>query len=77
MLEEGKVYYLSKARVTMARKQFSTLDNEYELTLEAGTEIELVSLCFIAYQAKLIIYLPLVLWRLCYSSNEFQICQGL
>ncbi|ORE09798.1 replication factor-a protein [Rhizopus microsporus var. microsporus] len=43
MLEEGKVYYLSKARVTMARKQFSTLDNEYELTLEAGTEIELCS----------------------------------
>jgi replication factor A1 len=43
MFEEGNVYYLSKARVTMARKQFSTLDNEYELTLEAGTEIELVS----------------------------------
>ncbi|KAG1461501.1 hypothetical protein G6F46_002012 [Rhizopus delemar] len=41
MFEEGNVYYLSKARVTMARKQFSTLDNEYELTLEAGTEIEL------------------------------------
>ncbi|KAI9254812.1 hypothetical protein BY458DRAFT_424423, partial [Sporodiniella umbellata] len=41
MFEEGNVYYISKARVTMARKQFSTIDNEYELTLEGGTEIEL------------------------------------
>ncbi|KAI9314631.1 hypothetical protein BX666DRAFT_1968809 [Dichotomocladium elegans] len=41
VFEEGKVYYISRARVTMARKQFSTLDNEYELSLEAGTEVEL------------------------------------
>ncbi|KAI9482714.1 MAG: hypothetical protein EXX96DRAFT_555382 [Benjaminiella poitrasii] len=40
MLEEGKVYYVSKARVTMARKQFSTLNNEYELAFEHSTEIE-------------------------------------
>lgn len=40
MFEEGKVYYISKARVTMAKKQFSTLNNEYELGLEHGTEIE-------------------------------------
>lgn len=40
MLEEGKVYYISKARVTMAKKQFSTLNNEYELGMENGTEIE-------------------------------------
>ncbi|KAI9498454.1 replication protein A DNA-binding subunit [Zychaea mexicana] len=40
VLEEGKVYYISKARVTMARKQFSTLDNEYELVIENQTEIE-------------------------------------
>ncbi|KAG2229080.1 putative replication factor-A protein 1 [Thamnidium elegans] len=40
MLEEGKVYYISKARVTMAKKQFSTLNNEYELGLENGTEVE-------------------------------------
>ncbi|KAI8047441.1 uncharacterized protein B0P05DRAFT_642312 [Gilbertella persicaria] len=39
-LEEGKLYYISKARVSMARKQFSTLDNEYELSFEHGTEIE-------------------------------------
>ncbi|GAA5797111.1 putative replication factor-A protein 1 [Helicostylum pulchrum] len=40
MLEEGKVYYISKARVAMAKKQFSTLNNEYELSIENGTEIE-------------------------------------
>ncbi|KAI8380352.1 hypothetical protein BD560DRAFT_365748 [Blakeslea trispora] len=40
VLEEGKVYYISKARVTMARKQFSNLNNEYELGLEPNTEIE-------------------------------------
>ncbi|KAI9262305.1 putative replication factor-A protein 1 [Phascolomyces articulosus] len=40
ILEEDKVYYISKARVTMARKQFSTLDSEYELVLENQTEIE-------------------------------------
>lgn len=43
LLEEGKVYYISKARVTMARKQFSTLNNEYELVFENGTEIQAVS----------------------------------
>ncbi|KAI7864761.1 hypothetical protein BDF14DRAFT_1831812 [Spinellus fusiger] len=41
LLEEGKVYYVSRAKISMARKQFSTLDNEYELSLENGTEIEL------------------------------------
>jgi replication factor A1 len=47
LLEEGKVYYISKARVTMARKQFSTLNNEYELVFENGTEIQAVSFLFI------------------------------
>lgn len=42
IFEEGKVYYISKARVTMARKQFSTLDNEYELSMDSGTEVQLV-----------------------------------
>jgi replication factor A1 len=44
MLEEGKVYYISKARVSMAKKQFSTLNNEYELNFEHSTEIEAVSI---------------------------------
>ncbi|KAI5119936.1 hypothetical protein M0805_002125 [Coniferiporia weirii] len=38
-LEEGKVYYVSKARVNLAKKKFSNLSNEYELGLEKTTEI--------------------------------------
>ncbi len=39
-LEEGKVYYVSKARVNLAKKKFSNLTNDYELALERNTEIE-------------------------------------
>lgn len=39
-LEEGKVYYISKARVSLAKKQFSNLSNEYEIMFERSTEIE-------------------------------------
>ncbi|KAH7911406.1 hypothetical protein BJ138DRAFT_1179561, partial [Hygrophoropsis aurantiaca] len=39
-LEEGKVYMISKARVNLAKKKFSTLTNDYELGLEKNTEIE-------------------------------------
>ncbi|KAJ8507485.1 hypothetical protein ONZ45_g10141 [Pleurotus djamor] len=39
-LEEGKVYYISKARVNLAKKKFSNLANDYELSLEKHTEIE-------------------------------------
>lgn len=42
-LEEGKVYYLSKARVNFAKKKFSNLSNDYELTLDRNTHIEEVS----------------------------------
>ncbi|KLO19144.1 replication factor-a protein [Schizopora paradoxa] len=38
-LQEGKVYYISKARVNLAKKKFSPLNNEYELGLERNTEI--------------------------------------
>lgn len=41
--EEGKVYYVSKARVNLAKKKFSNLANEYELSLERHTEVEEVS----------------------------------
>ncbi|RUP45011.1 hypothetical protein BC936DRAFT_148730 [Jimgerdemannia flammicorona] len=34
-----QVYLITKARVTMARKQFSTLTNDYELTFETATEV--------------------------------------
>ncbi|ORZ17202.1 hypothetical protein BCR42DRAFT_374342 [Absidia repens] len=43
LMEEGKVYYISHARVTMAKKQFSTLNNEYELSFDHTTEVELCS----------------------------------
>lgn len=39
-IEEGKVYYVSKARVNLAKKKFSNLLNDYELALERSTEIE-------------------------------------
>ncbi len=39
-LEEGKVYYISKAKVNLAKKKFSNVQNEYELSLERSTEIE-------------------------------------
>ncbi|TRM59296.1 hypothetical protein BD626DRAFT_508842 [Schizophyllum amplum] len=38
--EEGKVYYVSKARVNLAKKKFSTVNNDYELSLERTTEVE-------------------------------------
>ena len=38
--QEGKVYYVSKARVNLAKKKFSNIPNDYELALEKTTEIE-------------------------------------
>lgn len=40
LLQENKVYYVSKARVNIAKKQFSNLNNEYEIAFENNTEIE-------------------------------------
>lgn len=42
-LEQDKVYYISKARVGFAKKKFSNVMNDYELTLERNTHIEEVS----------------------------------
>jgi replication factor A1 len=39
-LEEGKVYYVSRARVNLAKKKFSSVQNDYELALERNTEVE-------------------------------------
>ncbi|ORX64153.1 replication factor-a protein [Basidiobolus meristosporus CBS 931.73] len=41
LFEENKVYYISKAKVTMAKPQFSSIQNEYELSLDHGTEVSL------------------------------------
>ncbi|GAA5931347.1 replication factor A subunit protein RFA1 [Sporobolomyces koalae] len=40
ILEEGKVYRISKARVNIAKKQFSNLSNEYEIMFDKNTEVE-------------------------------------
>lgn len=40
MLQEGSVYYISKCRVQIAKKQFSNLPNDYELTFERDTTVE-------------------------------------
>ncbi|WFD05638.1 Replication factor A protein 1 [Malassezia vespertilionis] len=40
MLQENKVYFISKAKVNIAKKQFSNLSNEYEIALESNSEIE-------------------------------------
>lgn len=40
VLQEGQVYYVTKCRVNMAKKQFSNIDNDYELTMQRDTEIK-------------------------------------
>lgn len=40
VLQEGSVYYISTCRVQMAKKQFSNLSNDYELTFERDTVVE-------------------------------------
>ncbi|KAI8320558.1 replication factor-a protein [Martensiomyces pterosporus] len=40
ILEVGKVYYLSNARVTVAKKNFSNVNNEYELIFDGATEVQ-------------------------------------
>ncbi|RDX56449.1 replication factor-a protein [Lentinus brumalis] len=39
-IQEGKVYLISKAKVNLAKKKFSNVNNEYELTFERNTEVE-------------------------------------
>ncbi|BFZ65104.1 Replication factor A protein 1 [Saitoella coloradoensis] len=39
LLQEGSVYMVSKCRVNIAKKQFSNVNNEYELTFERDTEV--------------------------------------
>ena len=35
------MYYISKARINIAKKQFSTVNNEYEITFDGKTEVDL------------------------------------
>ncbi|KAJ9093583.1 hypothetical protein QFC19_008312 [Naganishia cerealis] len=39
-LQEGKVYFVSRARVNIAKKQFSNVNNDYEIMFDQNTEIE-------------------------------------
>lgn len=44
LFQEGDVYYISSpCRVQIAKKQFTNLNNDYELTFEKGTLVEKVS----------------------------------
>jgi replication factor A1 len=38
-LQEGHVYFISKARVNIARKKFTNLANDYEITFERDTQV--------------------------------------
>ncbi|KAF9096941.1 Replication factor A protein 1 [Mortierella sp. AD031] len=40
-IEEGKTYYLSSAKVDIAKKQFSNVKNDYEVILQRDSQIEL------------------------------------
>ncbi|RHZ81738.1 hypothetical protein Glove_117g547 [Diversispora epigaea] len=39
VLQEGKLFYISKAKINVAKKQYSSVKNDYEITLESGTQI--------------------------------------
>ena len=43
LLQTGQVYTISKATIKAANKQWSTVDNEYEMTLDSSTSIVHVS----------------------------------
>lgn len=43
VFQEGSVYYISSpCRVSIAKKQYSTVNNDYELTFERDTVVERV-----------------------------------
>ncbi|KAG0164366.1 Replication factor A protein 1 [Apophysomyces sp. BC1015] len=41
LFETGKIYVISKGRVTPAKSRYSILNNEYEVVIEDTTEVEL------------------------------------
>lgn len=46
LFQEGSVYYISSpCRVQIAKKQFTNLNNDYELTFERDTIVEKVNIC--------------------------------
>ena len=53
-LQEGQVYTISKARINLAKRQFSNVSNEYEIALERNTVIQEVRASFVPCFASLI-----------------------
>lgn len=49
LLEEGKVFFVSRARINVAKKQFNNVNNEYEITFDQNTEVEPVSFLILEY----------------------------
>ena len=43
LLQEGRMYYISKGKVNLAKKKWNNVQNDYELTLDHNTVIEEVS----------------------------------
>lgn len=52
ILEEGKVYRITRARVNIAKKQFSNLSNEYELMFGQETEVEPVDEVRLSFSSR-------------------------
>ncbi|KAF3911798.1 hypothetical protein AA313_de0207414 [Arthrobotrys entomopaga] len=40
VFQEGSVYFISKCKVQIAKKQFSNVDNDYELTFDRDSEVQ-------------------------------------
>lgn len=40
VFEMGKVYYISKGTLKVANKQFTTVQNDYEMTLNENSQVE-------------------------------------
>jgi len=73
-LEEGKVYYISKARVNLAKKKFSNVNNDYELGFEKNTEIEEVRSQF--NSCSLSDFYVLVPRSHQYANYQIQLCSS-
>ena len=41
---DGQVVFVSRARVQIAKKQFNHVNNEYEISFDANSEVEPVSI---------------------------------
>lgn len=63
MIDVNKVYYISKAQVKAAKRQFSSIRNEYELTLDVNSTIQLVSHKTLQSLFKMLILSVQLFWQ--------------